>query len=277
MLLDDAGIEGYEIKSASRPSGVSELAKLAVGEGHRFLVAVGGDPIIHHVVNGMLAAQDHSDLCLAIIPGNSKNDFIKTFGLPVKVEDSIGHLKGEEYFAVDVGLITCQTRQGPSASYFVNLAEAGLGGEIFRNAAAMPAALSRVGELIAFWLSLARFKTRSAVVSLDHRDYEGDLTNLIVANGQFFREGLRLAPRAHPADGRFDCLLMIGGKADYVSALSRAQKGDHVPSPAIREYMSSKVEVRGGVGTLPIQADGVAIGRSPATFEIVPNAFRLKL
>jgi len=253
------------------------MAGEAAQKGH-YLVAAGGDRLIHEIVNGMLGTdpQPGSDFLLAIVPGASGSDFAKTFGLPTDPVDAVGHLAGEPYFGVDVGRINYTDGAADKTCCFVNLAEIGLGGGTARRTDRLPSLFGRAGGLLGFWFALALFKPVDAVIALDDRLYEGNLCNLVVANGQFYRGGMRMAPRAHPADGTFDALIMKGTKRDYVAALSKVQKGNHVPSSSIKEYLAAGVEVA-CERRLELQADGKFLGFTPAKFRIIKNAFRLKI
>jgi len=253
------------------------MAGEAAKKGH-YLVAAGGDQLIHEIVNGMLGVDPNpgSDFMLAIVPGASGSDFAKTFGLPTDPVDAVSHLAGEPYFGVDVGRISYTDGTADKTCCFVNLAEIGLGGRTARRTSRLPSLLGRGGDLLGFWAALAGFRTVEAAIVLDDRLYEGNLCNLVVANGQFFRGGMRIAPRAHPADGTFDALIMKGTKRDYVAALSKVQKGNHVPSSSIKEYLAARVEVS-CEGRLELQADGKFLGFTPAKFEVIHNAFRLKI
>ena len=53
---------------------------------------------------------------------------------------------------------------------------------------------------------------------------------VVIANGQFYGGGLRVAPRAIPSDGMLDVLVGEGTKRDALRALKKMPMGDHVPS-----------------------------------------------
>ncbi len=276
-LLTATGID-FEIRLTQRPGHAVDLARSAMEEGHRYLVAVGGDGTISEVVNGMMGADGplDRDTVLGVIPTGSGSDFIRTFGLPPEPADAVEHLKGEAWFEVDVGRITCITGNATMQRYFVNIAEAGLGGECVRRAEALPRRVGRLRYLLAFWMTLGRFQPTTGSVVMDGRSYQGRITNLVVANAQFFGGGMRIAPKAHPADGKFDVLVQKGTKRDYVAGISKVFKGEHLPSPAIREFHARRVELAAD-RPLQVEADGEVLGFSPATFEIIENAYKLKI
>jgi diacylglycerol kinase (ATP) len=274
-MVAAAGIE-FEVRPTSREAGAGILARRAVEEGATFLVAAGSDATIHLVVNGMMGkdAPVNPEAVLGVIPAGS--DFIRTFGLPQGAAEAAAHLGGENVFVADVGLIRCTARGEPHRRWFVNVAEAGFGGRIVHGAGRLPPALGRVGRLVSFWAAMGRFSPVRCRIAMDERNYEGRVTNVVVANAQFVADGRPVAPRAHPGDGKFDVLVAKGGKRDYLEALTRMPKGLHLPSPAIREYMARAVEIDSDT-PLPIGADGLPVGETPARFEVLEGALRLKI
>lgn len=276
-LLADSGIE-YKIVCAGGPGDATRLARTAVEEGCGYLISVGDDWALHEVVNGMMGESGpiNPELVLAVIPTEDGSDFLRTFGLSASPSDTVRHLAGEPVFGIDVGRITWAPGASPEFSYFVNMAQAGLGGDMAKRRKRMPRRLGRVADLLAFWLTLGFFKIPKGAVKIDRRSYGGPLANLIVANGQFIREGVRMAVKAHPGDGKFDVLIQKGTKRDFVETMTKSLKGEHLPSKKIKEYLSSRVEVVADV-PLPVEVDGKLLGFTPAIFEIVPQACRLKI
>ncbi len=276
-LLSESGLE-FELSLTEHPGHAVELARRAIDEGYSYLVAVGGDGTIHEVVNGIMGegAPHNPETVLGVVSAGSGSDFIRTFGLPDDPVHAVEHLKGDGLFPIDLGKVTFHRDGRQETRYFPNIAEAGLGADVVRRAACLPRKLGQVRYLIGFWMTLGPFKPTQGQVTCDKRTYEGRITNLVVANCQFFGGGMRVAPKAHPNDGRFDVLIQIGKKRDYVSALTKVYKGDHVPSPVIKEYYAKRVEVITD-HPLQVEADGELLGLTPATFEIVTDALRLKI
>lgn len=277
QMLESTGLD-FVIEDTERRGHAAEIAADAVESGITYLVAVGGDGTIHEVVNGMMTPTGprREGLVLGVIPAGSGSDFIRTFGLPASAVDAVRHLSGERVFAVDAGRITIGFDEQERVVHFANIAEAGLGGEVVKRAQRLPRFAGRVRYLIAFWMTLGFFRPADGKVTLDNRTYEGQITNLVVANGQFFGGGMRIAPKAHPGDGKFDVLIQKGTKRDYIAGITKVFKGEHLPSPVIKEYHSKRVELWSS-SPYVVEADGEVLGLSPATFEIVPNAYSLKI
>lgn len=277
QLLAGIGLD-FELRMTERPRHAIELARRAIDEGNRFIVAMGGDGTIHEVVNGMMGDEGplNPEAVLGVVPAGSGSDFIRTFGIPAAPEHAVKHLTGDGLFLIDVGKVTYTTNGDSISEFFPNIAEAGLGGEVVRRAERLPRNLGKSRYMVGFWLSLMTFKTTPGKVLLDDKVYEGPITNLVVANAQFFGGGMKIAPRAHPSDGLFDVLVQKGTKRDYIAGITKVYKGEHIPSPAIKQYLVKRVEVVTDE-PLQVEADGEILGKTPAVFEIVPNAINLKI
>jgi len=276
-ILAGAGLD-FDLHVTERRHHAVELARQAIDDGWTYLVAVGGDGTIHEVVNGMMGdgGPRNRDAVLGIVSAGSGSDFVRTFGLPDDASHGVEHLTGDGFVDIDLGRVTFTTEGGESTEWFPNIAEAGLGADVAKVAERLPRRLGRSRYLVGFWITLARFKGTEGTVVCDTRTYEGRITNLVVANGQFFGGGMHVAPKATPTDGRLDVLIQIGTKADYIAAITKVFKGKHIPSPAIKEYKARRVEVT-TKKPLRVEADGELLGMTPATFQLYENALRLKV
>ena len=274
-----AGAElDFDLHVTERRHHAVELARQAIDDGWTYLVAVGGDGTIHEVVNGMMGTDGprNPEAVLGVVSAGSGADFARTFGLPDDASQGVEHLTGDGVVGIDLGRVTFTTDGGEATEWFPNIAESGLGADVVKVAERLPRGMGRSRYLAGFWMTLARFKGTEGTVVCDTRTYEGRITNLVVANCQFFGGGMHVAPKATPTDGRLDVLIQIGTKADYVAAITKVFKGRHIPSPAIKEYKARRVEVTTKT-PLRVEADGELLGMTPATFQLYENALRLKV
>ncbi len=268
----------FDLHVTERRHHAVELARQAIDDGWTYPVAVGGDGTIHEAVNGMMGPEGprNPDAVLGVVSAGSGADFARTFGLPDDVDHGVGHLMGDGFVDIDLGKVTFTTDGGEATEWFPNIAESGLGADVVKVAERLPRGMGRSRYLAGFWITLARFKGTRGTVVCDTRTYEGRITNLVVANCQFFGGGMHVAPKATPTDGRLDVLIQIGTKADYVSAITKVFKGNHIPSPVIKEYKARRVEVT-TTTPLRVEADGELLGTTPATFQLYEKALRLKV
>ncbi|MBA3430953.1 MAG: diacylglycerol kinase family lipid kinase [Actinobacteria bacterium] len=268
----------YEIRTTSGPGHATELARAALESGHKLVVAVGGDGTIHEVVNGMMA-DDRSlveGATLGVVPAGTSSDFIRTFGLPSTPVHAVAHLDGPGSFPIDLGKVTYRSGGEQASRYFANIAEAGLGAEVTARTRRLPSWLGPMAYLLASWSVLATGHPVRVTIDLIDRAYEGPMLNLVVANGQFYGGGMKVAPRAAPTDGVLDIQIQNVTKLEAVALLPKIYSGGHVPHQNIKESKRVKVSITSD-RPVPVEADGELLGFTPATFEVLPNVISLKV
>jgi YegS/Rv2252/BmrU family lipid kinase len=268
----------YQVRMTEGPGHATHIARSALEAGKRFLVAVGGDGTIHEVVNGMIVDDVAIDpeAVLGIVSAGTGCDFIKTFGIPATPSHAVAHLDGDERFPIDIGKITFRHEGTETVRYFANIAEVGIGAATVATAQRLPRWLGPTVYFFAFWLTLRKHKTADVVVDLVDRKYEGPMNNLVVANGQFFGGGMKIAPKAAPTDGLLDVQIEHARKREAIAIMPKVYKGEHVPHPDIFEAKRVKLSVSCD-RPLPIEADGEVLGETPATFELLKEAIHLKV
>lgn len=263
------------------PGDATDIAREAVEAGRRLIVAVGGDGTVHETVNGMVDAdagvlRGH-DPVLGVVPAGSGCDLVRTFGLDRPPEVLARHLAGPEVHRIDLGRVRLVGSDGrATVRVFANVAEVGFGGAVARAAARLP---RRLGErryrlgIVAAW---GGFRRVPMTVRHDGGEHRAPLSNVVVANGQFFGGGMKVAPRSLPDDGRFDVQAWGGTVTDVVRAARQLRDGAHLRRPDVRAWPSATVMVEAD-RPLAVEADGELLGRSPATFDVLPRVLSLKV
>lgn len=260
-------------------AGAERAATEALLAGDRFLVAVGGDRLVHEVANGMFDQGRPADpeAVLGVVAAGAQSDFIRTFGLPSDTERACRHLQGDRLFPIDAGAVVATTSDGGEVRrQFVNIAEIGLGAAVARRTGGLPKGLGRARRFLGFWLALTAFRPTDVLLTGDRRTWQGRVHGVIVANCQYQGGGMRISPKSWPDDGYLDVLVMKGPKSDSFTILPKTYLGEHLPHPNIVEYRSRTLRVESSRRLL-IQADGELLGTTPATFEVIPKAIRLKI
>jgi diacylglycerol kinase (ATP) len=277
--LRERGLEHRTVFTEG-PGDATEIARRALTDGGRFLVAVGGDGTVHEVVNGMFEDGEPlvEDAVLGVVAAGSGCDLVRTFGLPGDATKACLHLTGDNTYPFDVIKVTYTTPRGEQAVRLcANVAEAGLGGAVASRAERMPARLGQSRYFFAFWRVLPAYRLSDVRVQADRKVYEGPAYQVVVANCQFYGGGMKISPRSYPGDGVLDTLVFKGPKSDAFTMLPKVYKGDHVPHDHIAE-MRSKVAVKvESERPLPIEADGEILGTTPATFQVIPQRILMKL
>ena len=244
--------------------------------GARRLIVVGGDGSVNEVVNG-LSSDD--DVELAVVPRGTGWDFVRTFDIPRDLEGAIDVALTGDVRRIDLGAASHRTWAGEDVrSTFANVASAGISGAIAQRANESSKALG--GKVSYYWSTLAVFfgwQTGEMHVTVDGESRSGKMIDAMICNGRFLGGGMMMCPEAEPDDGVFDVLL-IGdvSKRDLAFVLPKTYKGKHLPHPRLEVLRGSVVTVE-SEEPLPIELDGEQPGTTPARFEIVPQALRLRV
>jgi diacylglycerol kinase (ATP) len=267
-------LEGETLFSEA-PGQLIELARTAVDGGAELVVAVGGDGTLNEVVNGVAGR----DVDLATIPLGTGMDFVRTYGIPTKFDDAVRVAVGGETRTIDAGRVHYRTWAGDEADrWFANVGSVGMSGAVAQRANGMSKAL---GGKATFFYALTRvfleWENTEITVTLDDGERRGRMHDVIVANGVWHGGGMKLAPGAEPDDGFFEVVL-IGdvSKLDFLTTAPKIYKGKHVHHPKVDVLRSARVEVT-AAEHLPIEVEGEQVGTTPAIFEVVSRALRVRV
>jgi diacylglycerol kinase (ATP) len=235
------------------------------------VVAVGGDGTINEIVQGLAG---HDGVELAVIPRGTGWDFVRTYGIPRKLEDAIAVARDGHARVIDLGRATYRGGE----SLFANIASVGMSGAIARRTNESSKALG--GKVSYAWATLtvfARWQNDVVRVRVGDESRSARMHDVVVANGRFFGGGMKICPEAEPDDGLFDVLL-IGDltKRDLVLTMPKTYRGKHLPHPKAEVLRGAVVEVDADE-PLPVELDGEQPGTTPVRFEVVPRALRLRV
>ncbi len=252
-----------------------ELARAAVEGGATLVVAVGGDGTLNEVVNGVV----DSGVELAMLPLGTGMDFVRTHGIPTRFDDAVRVAVDGETRTIDAGRVRYRSWSGEEEDrFFANVGSVGMSGAVAQRANGMSKAL---GGRVTFFYALTRvflaWQNTEVTVRLDDTERRARMHDVIVANGVWHGGGMMLAPDARPDDGLFDVVL-IGdvSKVDFLTTAPKIYKGRHVDHPKVEVLRSARVEVDSDE-RLPLEVEGEQPGTTPAVFEVVPGAIRLRV
>ena len=257
------------------------LARQALKEGTRTLIAIGGDGTLHEVVNGVMKAresmplEDWQSIRIGVLPRGTGNDFAKSHPCPQTVAQLKTMLETGEIQQVDAGLLSSIHPDGTQQSrYFINIADLGLGGTIAEKLTTM----SRwAGKTLTYqWAiltTLFRFRPQPVRVSTEQFTYPGKILNLVIANGRYFGSGLCIAPMAQLADGQFT-LVIIGeiSTLDYLKNFRRLRTCQRIDHPEVYYHTCRKVTVEADGTRISAEMDGEFAGYAPISAEVIPGA-----
>ena len=204
------------------------------------------------------------------------NDFSKSVKLNKDIDQFISLLKNNTTKTIDVGKVTCLTKKEEIVRYFINIADAGLGGYV---ANTINKSKKLLGPNFTYFQAIIngiiRFKKPLVNVKIGNLTYEGKLMSIAICNGTTFGSGLIISPEAIIDDGKFH-ITLLGDVTllDYFKNLKKLKKGIKLTHPQIHYYSAEKVQLKTDE-ICEIEADGEYVGKGESIFEILPKTIKI--
>jgi len=274
QTLRSRGVEPSVI-SVSRREDVQEALARPEGRGH-FPVVLGDDRSIRVAIAALSMSFGRANPTLGVLAAHRQVDFVRTFGIPPdQPAFAAERLLTAPDYPIDVGKVTYVDDSGATrTTYFGGLVEIGFGGAAMRRESR--ARIKRTAAFTAFWLTELTYRAGEIRVAGERREFSDRAHDVIVANAQYGRHGIRLSPRSFPGDGSFEMLIMTGPKSQQFRLLPKMFQGEHVPDDSIKEHRVRRVTID-AERPLPLHADGEYLGRTPVTIELLPEALVLRI
>lgn len=257
-----------------------DLAEGAARDGVDAVVAIGGDGTISEVVNGLLrAGSGTSDVPLGIIPAGTGGDTVRTLGIPRDPRSALLCVAHGRRRRIDAGCVTFDPRGSRRRQrFFLNVADAGLGGDTVAAVDGLKRLGGRLGFLLGTLGALARFRPAKVRIQIDGGadDWTGVVDVVACGNCRFFGGGMQIAPRADPADGLLE-LVVVDHRPPWKSipGLRRLYDGTVLEDPAVRYRRVRSAEVTADRDDVRVDVDGEFPGMLPARFEVLPGALEV--
>lgn len=272
-----------------KPGQGVQLAAEAARKGTQFIIACGGDGTISEVGNGILLSGKDSEL--GILPSGTGGDFRRSLDIPARPRDAAEILRTGRTRKIDVGRVTFTTDDGEQETrYFLGVASFGMSADVIERVkeggpdwleTKGPKWLTgRVSFGVAMLRSAMQTPATKVVVQLDDEaEHHLTVANLCIANARYFGGGMKIAPDAKLNDGKFD-VVSVGdlGALKILTSAPRLYLGSHLGMNDVGHALAAKVGARATKEDEPvtIEVDGELPGRLPATFQIFPQALRVR-
>lgn len=257
------------VHPSQSPEDTRRTARNAVAEGVDVIAVGGGDGTVHDVVSAVAAKPPPA---VAVVPLGTANDLAKTLGVPL---DDPGAALDLARDGKPTGVDLACVSGGDDRRWMVNAASAGFSEQV---EAVIDDELKRKWRGMAYVRAalevLTNLESVSLTVEVDGRVANLQACALLVANGQY-AGGMRFAPISDASDRLLDVLVVTAlGAAQQARLGVELALGRHLGSPHLWAIRADKVRIDASP-PLTFRIDGETVGRTPAVFEIVPQAIRV--
>ena len=265
----------FRVVFTKRRGDAAALAGEAARKGAKFIIACGGDGTVSEVANGILSSG--KDVELGILPSGTGGDFRRTLEIPSQSRAAARVLSTGRTVKIDVGRVSFIDNNGNEAMrYFLGVASCGMSTKV----------IERVkSDKVSFASSLLQTAMRTTPIRVavqldDSHERHLVVLNLCVANARYFGGGMKIAPDAKLTDGKFD-VIGVGDLSalKLFTSARRVYMGSHLSMPEVSHALARKVTVRSADrgAEVALEIDGELPGKLPATFQIIPEALRVRV
>lgn len=266
MLLD-AGYTINKFETKKKNDAMEETIK-ACYEDWDAIIACGGDGTANEVAKGIV--KGGKKIPVALLPAGTVNDFANFMDLPINSREFFHMIRQGKTMDVDLGRVNDE--------YFVNVAASGLLTNVgYQVQPEVKAILGRMAYYLEGLKEIPKQKFEPIKVRFESEEYikEEDILLFLVSNSSSIGGFKNLAPKANVSDGYLDTIIIKKSEIqDLVTIFVKIFKGEHINHPNV-EYFKTRKMIVHTEENVPIDIDGEYGGKLPATFEVMPKAFKI--
>ena len=263
--LRAAGISALKAHAVKSKEESETLLRAEIEAGAQTVIIGGGDGTLSSCA-GVLAG---TSVAMAVLPMGTGNTFVRSLGVPVKLEDAAKTAAAGHVASVDVG--RC------NGEVFLNSVALGLSADI---AAALDGDAKKRLGLLAWPLVGARVLAKHRPLRLRVTSAEKTFTvrthQIVVANGRYVAGPIPSSDEASLQSHDFE-VFTLGG-SDFKSLLRATWKwlrGNRIGDRDTRFFKTQKLRLESLRRPLRASVDGDLNQTTPMELEIVPNALRV--
>jgi YegS/Rv2252/BmrU family lipid kinase len=268
-ILQAAGVS-FDAVHTQHPGHGETLARKALDDGRRHILAVGGDGSVNEIVHGIMTAglADTREVTLAVAPTGTGNDWARSLGIGRNPNEIARAVVTGRTMLHDVGAIDFPA--SGERRWFINVAGAGYDAWVTeRVPRPVPSAFTYLRIALA---GLVRYRSPLFRITADGEQVEGRLLLAFVANARYCGNRMNVAPAALMDDGRFDLLAVQElSLLQVLPKLGKLYGGRILGDPAVRHLRAATVRIETDP-PVAVQADGQIVGPTPAEFSLRPRA-----
>jgi YegS/Rv2252/BmrU family lipid kinase len=270
----------FEVLYSEQKMHATELAKKAVENGSRHIIAVGGDGTAHEIINGIFLQNvcPTENITFCLLPIGTGNDWVKTHHIPKKFQEWLTVFKNGKTVFQDIGFIVFQKNKKTEKRYFINVAGLSYDGYVAKKSEGAKATFfNSLFYLEMMARCLINFRVPKLSVLFDGENKRGELFTVNIGICRYSGGGMQLVPHALPNDGLL--ALTLAGKINpfvvlLVSPLFYLGKiGWH---PKVNFFQTKKIKIE-PLDDEPIwvEADGEFLGEAPVEVGILPGSLKI--
>jgi diacylglycerol kinase (ATP) len=265
--LQDRGMK-VDVALAKPNAKAAGIAKKAVGNGYKLVIAMGGDDTIWAVMRGIAGTKTR----LGIIPAGTENNVAHSLGIPQDAQEACELIADGQIRKLDLGEV--KTKKGKKLVFF-EVVTIGLASALYPKVKKVPKGdLSGLKDAV---LTVLNQPTRPKVsLTLDGESKITIETMLVtVSNLPIMGAHFLVAPDASVEDGLLDISVYPEfNKAGLLAYFAQVKEGGQRADDKVQRYRARKLKVKSSP-KMDVLADGTMLGKGTVTIKLHPRAIRV--
>jgi diacylglycerol kinase (ATP) len=267
--LKDLGME-IDVAVAKPKEKAIPIARKAVKNGYKVIIAMGGDDTVEAVIRGIAGSKAR----LGIIPVGTANNLAKCLGIPEDVEQACALIAAGNVRRLDMGEV--KLKKGKKLPFF-ELVCLGIGAAIYPDALRASKRKKLLPSLRgAIHKAITHDSKPKVTVKMDGDSNITIETMLaIVSNVPLIGPNMLVVPDASMEDGLFDISLYPNfTKAELLAYTTRTMGANPPQDGKIQRYRARKIQMK-STPKLEVMADGIMLGKGKFKIKVLPRALRV--
>jgi diacylglycerol kinase (ATP) len=229
------------------------------------IILLGGDGTVHAVANLPRSLPE-----LALLPAGRANNVARSLGIPLE----LGAAAALAVEGAPRPIDAIDARSDSRRYRAVEGVSVGFHAMARVNYRADNSAALRHGLTVGLE-TLRKFRPVEVVVESNGEREVVTVGQLFASNLPLYAFGLRVAPKAEPADGELDLVTIEAPtRRSLVATIPRLRRGTHSRLPGVRTWRASHVRID-PAGASPVVADSTDLGSGRVELTLVPGALEV--
>lgn len=268
LLINNGYVVG-KFDTEKKDDAMHETIK-TVSEDWDIIVVCGGDGTVNEVAKGI--AKSNKKIPVAILSSGTVNDFANYMKLPKDIEGFFKMIHNGRTMNVDLGKVNDE--------YFINVAASGLLTDIgYKVSPEVKAILGKMAYYIEGLREIPKSRFMPIKIRFESEEFTGDEDVLLylISNTSSIGGFRRIAPSADVKDGYLDVVIIKKSEVqDLAQIFINIFSGEHINHPNVIYFKTKKIKAYPlNEEKITIDVDGEYGGILPATYEVLPQSFKI--
>ena len=218
-----------------------ELTLNAIESGCKWIVSVGGDGTLNEVINCIIMNNFTQEVNVALLPYGTGNDYSLSINTTNDPEKLLKAIFDHQVIKVDIGKVT-SPKEG--IRYFINVADAGLGGEVTQKISTSGNPFGKWVYYKAIFSTFVSFKRPKLKITTSDSTFNKKVLTVVIGKGISFGGGYKITYDAKLDDGKF--FVVIVGNVSIITYLQKIPwilSGKRIDHPKIQYLRTSRISL----------------------------------